>query len=168
MRTDVSVTRRWLLTTKSDREQCNIAGELELTLAGLKGSLTLRRIKDRVERMAVSADVKALIIDIASVTIEIGETIVSIGRKIVSFALDLFKRFPNTAFGIVIALVLGALVSSAFGGIPLIGAILVAKLKAIMLLFGIARGALADISRMPIGGEVDAFVTGLNPLARAF
>ena len=76
------------------------------------------------------------------------------------------KGFPNTTFGIVIALLLGALVASAFAGIPLFGAVLAAKLKAILLLFGIAKGALADISQMPIRVAVDDLTMQIAPLAR--
>jgi hypothetical protein len=156
------------LITSSGREQNDIASALEAALASVEESLTLRKIRGQIDRLAVSADAKALLMDIASMTVQVGEWIVAIGRKIVSFALDLSKRFPNTAFGIVIALVLGALVASAFGGIPLVGAVLVAKLQAIILLFGIAKGAMADMSLTSVGGEVDIFVKDLNPLAVAF
>lgn len=156
------------MNTRSGREHDISASGIEVALASAEQSLTLRQIRSKIDRMAVSADTKALLMDIASITIKVGEQIVAFGRKIVSYILGLVQKFPNTAFGIVVALVLGALVASAFGGIPLVGAILVAKLKAIMLLFGIAKGALTDIARMPIGGEVDGFVKEMSPLAVAF
>ena len=141
--------------------------DLQVTLISIDESLPLRKIGDLIDRMTLSADAKALLMDIAALTIKIGERVVAIGRKIVSFALGLVKKFPNTTFGIVIALVLGALVASAFGGIPLVGAALAAKLKAILLIFGIARGAVADISQMPMRAEVDGLVLQMAPLATA-
>ena len=154
------------MNPKSGQEKDMNSRGLQAALISIDESLPLRKISGLIDGMAVSADVKALLMDIASLSIKIGERVVAIGRKIVSFALGLVKKFPNTTFGIVIALVLGALVTSAFGGIPIIGVALAAKLKANLLLFGIARGAVADISQMPLRAEVDSLVNQMAPLAK--
>ena len=150
----------------SDQDKVINHNDLETIFVSIDDSLPMRKIGAMVDRMDVSADAKAFILDVASLTIEIGERVVAVGRKIISFALGLLKRFPNTAFGIVLALILGSLVASAFGGIPLIGAVLVAKLNAIMLLFGIAWGTINDLSQMPIKVEVDEFVGQMAPIAK--
>ncbi len=150
----------------SGQDKVSNHNDLQAIFISIDESLSLRKIGGLVDSMDVSADAKAFILDIASLTIKIGERVVAVGRKIISFALGLLKRFPNTSFGIVLALILGSLVASAFGGIPLIGAVLVAKLKAIMLLFGIAWGTINDLSQMPIKVEVDGLVNQMALIAK--
>lgn len=139
---------------------------LRLALETIDDAVPLRKIERMIGQLEISADAKALIMDVASLTVRVGEMIIAIGRKVVSFALGLMKKFPNTAFGIVIAVIVGALLGSAFGGIPLIGAVLVAKLKAILLIFGIAKGALTDLAGMPLRAAVDDLVTRIAPVAK--
>lgn len=139
---------------------------LRLALESIEDAVPLRKIERMIDRLEISADAKALIMDIASLTVRVGEMIIAIGRKVVSFALGLIKKFPNTAFGIVIALIVGALLGSAFGGIPLLGTVLVAKLKAILLIFGIAKGALTDMAGMPLRSAVDELVAKIAPVAK--
>jgi hypothetical protein len=120
-------------------------------LQGVEESLSIRRIRDLVERLDASADAKALIMDIATVTIKIGEHVVAIGRKIISFVFELVKRFPNTLFGVVIALTVSMLVAS----VPFIGGLLAPFITPLMLAFGVTSGAMADIKEAGVRSRIE-------------
>lgn len=138
---------------------------LDGIFASLDDSLSMKRIQDLLERTSLSADCKAVILDLANFTLKIGERVVALGRKILTFALELIRTFPNTTFGVALALILYVLCAGAVGGIPLVGAAIAGFLKAVLFVFGIAAGGFADMRGGEIGTSVNAFVEGLSPLA---
>jgi hypothetical protein len=99
------------------------------------------RIEKAINRLAISADAKALTMNVSQLVVRIGEETIRVGGLIVSFAIDLAKRYPKTAFGVAIALVVTALI----GIIPWIGPFLAAFLGPIFLIAGIAVGATNDL-----------------------
>ena len=58
------------------------------------------------------------------------------------------------------ALVMTALIA----GIPVVGALLAGLLKSILLIFGIAQGALADMRRGELGARLENLMAQLMPL----
>ncbi|ULB12585.1 hypothetical protein ORIO_22735 (plasmid) [Cereibacter azotoformans] len=55
--------------------------EFAVALAEVSRSQPLRLLLDRIERLNVSADVKALLRDLARITVRVGEAVVSIGKR---------------------------------------------------------------------------------------
>jgi hypothetical protein len=100
------------------------------------------------------------VLEIANSTVVIGGRILRIGRKIVSLALEFAKTIPNTLFGVAIALVLTTLIAS----VPIIGTLLAGFLKSILVIFGIAQGALADLREGELANRIDAFVAKVAAL----
>lgn len=120
--------------------------ERTAAIAVINGAGPLRTIIDRIERMDISADAKALLRDLARITIRVGEVVVAIGRKVVDFAFELMKAFPNTVFGVIIGLIVAALV----GSVPVLGALL----APLAVAFGLAKGALEDVKNSGLRGRV--------------
>jgi len=113
-----------------------------------------------IDQLAISADAKALLYDLAAITIEVAGKLVAAGRKILAFIFDLMKRFPNTAFGLIVALAISTLVAS----IPLLGLVLGPLLAPIFLAFGIGAGALADLHGPEIRARVGQLETHFSEL----
>lgn len=134
--------------------------DLESVLMAVNDSLPLRKIEAMLERTDLSADAKSIALEVASQTIVVAGQIVQIGRKIVSFALELARTIPNTLFGVALALVLTAFIA----GIPIIGALLAGLLKSILLIFGIAQGALVDMRNGELGSRIENLMAQFAPL----
>jgi hypothetical protein len=109
------------------------------------------KIEKAISRLPISADSKALIMKISQVAIRVGEHVVRLGRLIVSFALDLVKRFPNTAFVIIIGLVILSLV----GQIAWVGPFLAGFLGPILLVAGVAWGAVKDLEQASMQKRIE-------------
>jgi hypothetical protein len=134
--------------------------DLESVLMAVNDSLPLRKIEEMLDRTDFSADTKSIVLQVASRTMVVAGQIIQIGRKIVSFALELAKTIPNTLFGVALALVMTALIS----GIPIFGALLAGLLKSILLIFGIAQGALADMRSGDLGSRIENLLAQFAPL----
>ena len=134
--------------------------DLEKVLVAVNDSLPLRKIEEMLDRTDLSADAKSIVLEVASRTIVVAGQIVRIGRKVVSFALELAKTFPNTLFGVALALVMTALIAA----IPIFGAVLAGLLKSILLIFGIAQGALADMRSGELGSRFENLTAQFLPL----
>ena len=102
----------------------------------------------RIERLNVSADVKALLSSMIDTTIEVGGKLVDIGARVMAFVFELAKAYPGVAFGIIAALVLSFLISS----IPVVGPLLTPILTPLLLIIGVSLGALDDLTD---GGKRD-------------
>ena len=126
--------------------------ELHASVAEFSTAPPLRVLRDKIDRLNVSADTKALLMDIAAVTLKIGEKVLAFGRKVLDFVFNLAVRFQNVGFGLILALALSAVLAS----IPLLGPLIAALLTPIMLAFGILRGALQDFKDASLRNELDA------------
>jgi hypothetical protein len=98
------------------------------------------QIRRRIESLAVSADVKALLSDLLRVTTQVGETILRIGRKILDFILSLARHFPTLTFAIVIAAVLTTLLAM----VPFLSGILASIAGPLTFVVGITDAALRE------------------------
>ncbi|MGC9447911.1 hypothetical protein [Cereibacter johrii] len=125
---------------------------LAAALAEVSRSQPLRLMLGRIERLNVSADVKALLRDLARITLRVGEAVVSIGRKIIDFAFELVKSYPSTTFGLATGLIVGTLVA----GIPLLGPLLGPILTPLLSAFGLTLGALEDLKDGGVRRRIDA------------
>ncbi|WP_426041697.1 hypothetical protein [Brevundimonas sp. TWP2-3-4b1] len=99
-------------------------------------------INRRIERLAISADLKSLLTSLLDTTIEIGGKLIDLGARVVAFVLEFAKAYPGIAFGIAIALVLSFLI----GAIPVIGPLLSPFLTPLLLIIGVGLGALDDLT----------------------
>ena len=114
----------------------------EQALDQIQTSPPLRKIKQLLDRTDLSADAKALLYDVAKITVKVGETVVAVGRRIIDIAFHLVTKFPNTTFGVIVAVVLTTLCSATIGAaIPF----LAVALNKLILLLGIAAGAIEDL-----------------------
>jgi hypothetical protein len=113
---------------------------------------TKRALRDRIDRLSVSADAKALLNDLLEMAIDVGGRIIDVGRRILAFIFDLVERFPNTTFGVIVALVVSTLIAS----IPLLGLVLGPLLSPLLLAFGLAAGAIADLKDAPLRARLGA------------
>lgn len=129
-----------------------VSNDLKITLAEFTAAPPLRVLRDRIDRLNISADAKSLLMDVAAITLKIGEKILAFGRKLLEFVFGLAIRFKNVGFGILIALALSAVLTS----IPLLGPAIAAILTPIMLAFGILRGAVQDFKDASVQSELDA------------
>lgn len=121
-------------------------------LAALNTVASTRQMGAAIEKLAISADAKSLLLDLSRITMKVGEAVFSLGKAILTFVVDIVKRFPNTAFGLVIGLTVSVMV----GGIPVIGFILGPVLGKLLTAFGLTMGAIADFKDATIRSEIAA------------
>jgi hypothetical protein len=122
--------------------------------------LTDEQIKSLIDRMNVSADVKALLYSFSKATIKAGKVILKIGRKIIDILFAVVRAFPNITFGVIFGLIVGALVAS----IPILGAVFGSLATAIAVAFGIAIGAKADLLEGDMGKRIEGILAQFSPL----
>lgn len=123
--------------------------------------LTAEQIKGTIDRLNVSADIKAMLYSFSSATLTVGRAIVKIGRKIIDMLFSLVNHFPALSFGVLFGLLVGALVAS----IPLLGALLGTLATTIGLALGVALGAKYELGTDDLGDRIKAFVQELRALA---
>ena len=123
-------------------------------------SMPLKGIQTELARLAISADMKALMLDLASFTVTVAGKVIALGRKILQVALALIRVFPHVAFGAAVVLILGQLISN----IPVIGPKMSAFLTPLMLMVGIGLGALQDLMSGDLGKNVAALVDTIAAL----
>jgi len=137
-----------------------MSGNIEAAIKEANSALPNRKLKDLIERTNLSADMKALLTDIATITTKVAGKLISIGRKILTVVFDLIKLFPAITIGVIAALVLTSIIAA----IPLIGGVLAGALSSILLLIGIGKGALSDLSSPALNERIQNFVNSLSAL----
>ena len=136
---------------------------IEMAIKEANSSLPARKLKDLIERTNLSADMKALLNDITAITMKVAGKLITIGRKILTIVFDLIRVFPTITVGVVAALVLTSIIAS----IPLVGGALAGALSSILLLLGIGKGALTDLSNPALNDRIESFVNSLSALKEA-
>lgn len=132
----------------------NSAINSETALRELSSAPNRRETQAILDRLAISADAKSILISLADMTIQIGNAVVAIGRKIIAVAVALMRTFPNVIFGVIIALVLSMLITA----VPLIGAPIATILGPLLLVMGLASGTLNEMRDGQLGARVNEFV----------
>lgn len=117
-------------------------------------------IKNRIDRMSVSADVKALLYSFSKAAIRAGKVIVKVGRKIIDFIFALMKAFPNITLGIIFGLVVGAMIAA----IPVLGFVLGPLAAKLAVLFGFVLGAKTDFMAGDMSSRIEALIEQFAPL----
>lgn len=97
-------------------------------------------VKRMIDRLNISADAKSLLYSLSKTTVVIGDRIIKIGRKLLDYMCFLVKEFPNTAFGLILGGVAGAL----FSAIPGLGTLLGPLVSSILMLVGFVGGVVLD------------------------
>ena len=136
---------------------------IEMAIKEANSSLPARKLKDLIERTNLSADMKALLTDISTITMKVAGKLITIGRKILTIVFDLIRVFPAITVGVIAALVLTSIIAS----IPLVGGALAGALSSILLLLGIGKGALTDLSNPALNDRIESFVNSLSALKEA-
>lgn len=121
------------------------------------------QIKDYLERLPVSAEIKALLFRIAKFTITVGNALVRFGKRLLEIAMLLVNKYPNAGLG----LIMGALMASLMAAIPLLGPPLAAFLGPLLMLFGLTKGLWEDVkAKEPrLAGDILASEKVFQPLA---
>lgn len=122
----------------------------ESNLVMIETAPSKRVLRDRIDRLSMSADAKALLNDLLDVVIDVGGRVIAAGRQILAFIFELAGRFPNTTFGVIVAFVVSSLIAS----IPLLGLALGPLLSPLLLAFGLAAGAITDLKDAPLRERV--------------
>lgn len=122
--------------------------------------MTDEQIKSAIDRMNVSADVKALLYSFSKTTIKVGKAILKIGRKIVDILFSIVRAFPNITFGVIFGLVVGALIAS----IPVIGLVFGSIATTLAVAFGFVIGGKADLESGDMGARIESILAHFAPL----
>lgn len=133
---------------------------LAVLIRDVNSSMPERKLVELIERLNLSADMKAILRDIARVTVRVGAKVLSIGRKIMAFVLDLIKAFPTITLGVIAALVLTSLIA----GIPLLGGVLAGMVSTLLVVLGISAGALNDFTNDKLSDRIGALVSSFSAL----
>lgn len=118
---------------------------------------TRREIADKLDRLAVSADVKLLMTQLAALTVKVGDAIIEVGRRIMSFVFETVKLFPHITLGVVVGFTMWWLIGSA----AILGALLGPIIGPLLVAFGLGVGAMADVADGGLRARVEK-------LARSF
>lgn len=120
-------------------------------------------LRDQIERLAIPADAKAVLDGLAGVTVRVGSTLIHAGRHILVFILEAVRMFPHTTFGLIAASVISMLIAA----VPFLGVVLAPMLTPLLLAFGLAAGALADLRDGALRGRIRRLEDDFLSLARA-
>lgn len=118
-------------------------------------------IRKRIDRLAVSADVKSLLYSLAKASIAIGAQVVRIGRKVIDYVCMLVKEFPKVTFFALLGAIAGFLVAT----IPILGVVLGPIVTPIAIAVGAAFGVLEDIRDQALKRKITEFHAQFAPLA---
>lgn len=135
----------------------------EVALAEVNSALPIRKIAEGLDRLALSADAKALLMDLARITTKVGNAVIAIGRKIMSIVLDVVRSFPRTTFGLIIAVTITMFITM----IPLLGAAIAGVVGPILAAFGVGVGAIQDAMDRDFGIHIRNVIDGFASLAQA-
>ena len=113
-------------------------------------SLTDEQLDQLLDNIELSADAKALLSDLKAATIKVGQQIVRVGKRIIEIVLAIVKQNPNLAFGAILGMLLGLLVST----IPILGALLGALVTPIAIAFGLLHGYVEDLKDKAVDRKI--------------
>lgn len=140
-----------------------MSGTLDQLVLEVNAAPPARKLKGMLERTALPADIKKILYDLADLTVQVAGKVLAIGRRILAFALDLLRAFPGMAVGIIVAYVMGSLVTS----IPIFGGPLSKLLTPLLMLMGIGMGALMDMGSPNFRQRVDRLIDSFGALVGA-
>ena len=130
----------------SEKELVQIQG----TATEWKPTMSRDALKNFIDNLNVSVDVKALLYKLLDHAINLAGIAYTIGRKIIELLVYFVKKFPNMALGMLIGAVLGAI----FTSIPVLGWLLGSIITPILILLGGLVGLWQDIQDKALKASV--------------
>lgn len=109
----------------------------------IKEHATDEQIKSYIEKLPISAEIKAALFKLTKFTIKVGQTLVKFGKKVLEIVVMLASKYKNATTG----LILGALLTFLISAIPLLGPPLSGFLATFLMLFGLAKGFWQDMKK---------------------
>lgn len=119
---------------------------------------TRRELASQLDRIAMPADAKVLMGKLLETTAEVAGKIIEVGRRILAFVLDVLRRSPATALGLVVGLTLTVVL----GSIPILGLLLGPVVGPLLTAFAVTQGMLADMRNSTIEKQIDLFSAKLD------
>lgn len=104
---------------------------------------TDEKIKSYIEKLSVSAEIKAVLFKLSKFTIKVGQAFIKFGKKLLEIIIMLASKFENAAIGVLI----GALLTFLIASIPLLGPALASFLGTFLMLFGLGKGLWDDLMK---------------------
>jgi hypothetical protein len=104
---------------------------------------TDEKIKSYIEKLSVSAEIKAVLFKLTKFTIKVGQTLIKIGKKVLEIVVMLASKYKNATLGLII----GALLTFLISTIPLLGPPLSGFLGSLLMLFGLGKGLWEDVKK---------------------
>ena len=130
----------------------------EETIAELsKNYFSQNEIKNFIDNLSLSPEVKTILWSVAETTITIGKSVISIGSKIIEMIIFFVKKNPNTFIGIIVGSILGIVLS----GIPVLGFILGWLLKPLCIALGMGLGFWKDMQEINLKLKVESAVNDM-------
>jgi len=124
----------------------------------IDASSNLGTIKEALNRLPIRADAKAVTMQIAAIAVNVGGRVLAIGRLIVDFVIKLANDYPNTAFALILSIVVTTLIAF----IPWIGPFLAGIVGPLLGALTILVGGISDwrmralLLRVRVLKEIDA------------
>lgn len=118
------------------------------------------KIKEIIDGLDVSADVKSMLYSFSKATIRAGEKIIKIGRKIIDYICRVFTEFPSASFGLVFGAIAGFLIAS----IPVLGVVLGPLFTPIAMVLGLIGGLKEDLKDKELARRIAEINAKFNPL----
>ncbi|WP_412555278.1 hypothetical protein [Shimia sp. MIT1388] len=115
---------------------------------------TSSELKQKIDNLDVSADVKALLYKFTTKAVRVGEKVIKIGQKILETIIRVISEYPNTTFGFIFGAIAGTLV----GSVPLVGWVLGPLVTPIFMALGLVLGAKQDFLDKALESRVKASV----------
>ena len=122
--------------------------------------LTEKKLKEVLDGLDVSADVKSMLWSFSRVTIQAGQKIIKIGRKIIDYICRVFSEYPSTSFGLVFGAIAGFLIAS----IPILGVVLGPVFTPIAMAIGLIGGLKEDLTDKALERRIAEINAKFSPL----
>ena len=123
---------------------------------------TDEQILNHIEKLNISAEIKAMLFKFAKFSISVGDKAIKIGKKIIEIVMMLVSKYKMATFG----LILGAFLTLLIGSIPILGGILAGFLGPLLMLFGLTKGVWEDLkkSNPDLSGSISEAGSVFSPL----
>lgn len=98
-------------------------------------------IRSYIEKLPISAEIKAFLFKLSKFTLKVGETIIKLGKKLLEIAIMLVTKYKGATIGLIV----GALLTVVIGIVPVLGPPLSSFLGTLLMLFGFTKGLWDDL-----------------------
>lgn len=125
-----------------ERFSVDVPNLTEEKLAGLtREYATTQKLKSHLDKLPVSAEVKAVLHRLSQFAIKVGETIVAIGRRVLEIGLLIARKFPNATIGLIV----GAILTLLLAMVPFVGPALSSIIGTLATIYTTGSGFLEDL-----------------------